>query len=124
MKLLAPAFLALIFAGCGPNVGDVYEVVRTGEQRRIDQIGTCYQMRQANQSVFDSLIDSTQTEGQRRFMLSITPLPVAHYDQADSLSTCYGYAKQRFMPRFDVTVNLLSIQPIDELEGNRVRRVK
>lgn len=106
--------LILLF-GCGPQEGDIYENLLTGERIKIEAVGEGAELEERYERMSE-YVDSTITSTALKARLLRPPM----ISDADSAKMCFAYEKDSehltTMNGHDVTV--MRIEPISELEEN------
>jgi hypothetical protein len=86
MRLASTMALAVLFAGCGPETGDVFENLSTGERIEIQEVAECGYLVKLSEAMFEGAKEHDPL-GALEWPGPPDPLPAG----ADSSSTCYRY---------------------------------
>lgn len=125
--LLILAAALLLVAGCGPpgvQAGDVYENLLTGERVHVEEVGICDHLRDAKESLRDTLIarEDTSTEaGRRQAALWVQMIGIVRMDTPDAAGHCYTYqtTERSYGLRYPVT----HVRPVSELQERTFKRL-
>ena len=131
-------FCLLVLMGCdairGPQEGDYYEHLGTGDRIKLDKVGNCAELNQ-HYEAYNDLIHSQQEEGTISGPLAFSLLNIPSYSKRDSAKTCFSYLeKEIYRPggtiRFDngdeyeaLQTTMARIEPVKVLEED-YRRVE
>ena len=114
-----------LLAACGPQEGDMYENLLTGERFEIEGIGSCANLaaayRGAKQTMIETIKENSDIATTELFSMIQHPIML----EEDSLQSCYAFemAEVADMMGFPVTMRFMYIKPTSELKEGKYKKL-